>query len=55
MSDAKVLNDFIAAWETHDVAGFFKVRSGKIAYWKDYFDGPTIQPIITLMSSLAKS
>ena len=37
------------------VAGFFKVRNGKIAYWKDYFDGATIQPIITLMSSLAKT
>lgn len=36
------------------VAGFFKVKDGKIVYWKDYFDGPTIEPITTLMTALAK-
>lgn len=39
---------------TLPVAGFFKVRNGKIVYWKDYFDGPTIEPITTLMTALAK-
>lgn len=36
------------------VGGFFKVKDGKITYWKDYFDGPTIEPITTLMTALAK-
>jgi len=36
------------------VAGFFKVKDGKIVYWVDYFDGSTIAPVSTLMKSLAK-
>lgn len=36
------------------VAGFFKVRDGKITYWIDYFDGPTIQPITLIMKTFAR-
>lgn len=36
------------------VAGVFKVKNGKIIYWVDYFDGPTFEPVATLMKSLAK-
>lgn len=36
------------------VAGFFKVKDGKITYWVDYFDGPSIEPVSLIMKTFAK-
>lgn len=36
------------------VAGFFKVKDGRITYWTDYFDGPTIEPITLIMKTFAR-
>lgn len=36
------------------VAGLFRVKDIKVVYWIDYFDGASIAPVVTLMTSLAK-
>lgn len=36
------------------VAGFFRVKDGKITYWVDYFDSGAFQPITTIMSVYAR-
>ena len=36
------------------VAGFFRVKSGKITYWVDYFDGAAFQPVTTIMTTYAR-
>lgn len=36
------------------VAGFFRVKNGKINYWVDYFDGGAFQPVTTIMETYAR-
>ena len=36
------------------VAGFFRVKDGKITYWVDYFDGAAFQPVTTIMTTYAR-
>ncbi len=49
--------DFFDTGNLHQsvpVAGFFRVKDGKINYWVDYFDGIAFQPITTIMQTYSK-
>ena len=35
-------------------AGIFRVKAGKLVYWKDYFNWEAFEPVATLMTTLAK-
>lgn len=51
-SGAMVMNERLEHWVKDDlhvdlpVAGVFEVRDGRILTWKDYFDLPTVQPLL---------